>query len=293
MHLDERLVPAELIVGTSGNLCFFTYKENDKINSEHSWSSWSDNSDNPIILKNEFKRGYKISGLNHRWSSRSRNKDILLVKHPDIEESFELPMSQFLEILEECDIVDKEFTIELIINKNRSLITKKMYDKALKIVNEEEEKENEKLNLFETRRIKPKEQVPGKIYVDKSGYKVLFLGSCDMLSGIDGTFGKKRFCYIDLWSGDKLQPKENGLPSFIYEFGNGLRVKNIRSTVNKLKLAECDETTESYYKYYTDDDFEKIKIAFQKFDGLYGGNILNGTKERPIPRFKEDYDKFL
>jgi len=154
MELDERIVPKELVVGTNKNLCYVTYyeKKGSKIdlNSKISWTQWSKNSENPIIVENKFTTGFKLSGVNERWSRQASNSENLLIKHPLFGYDFEIPISQFVEIASNCCIENGVINQELIMDKKRNLLTKESYFDAIEKLDKVTAAKN-LLNLIQSR----------------------------------------------------------------------------------------------------------------------------------------------
>ena len=91
MEININIAPKELIVGISGNLCYVTYKDSKgKLNSEKSWSNWSDNYMNPLIIKNKFSDGFKLGGVNGRRFRQAANAENLLIEHPLFNKCFDV-----------------------------------------------------------------------------------------------------------------------------------------------------------------------------------------------------------
>lgn len=117
--VDIRVSPVEMVVGITGDLCYVTYyqiKGNKTVlNSETSWTNWSSNSKDPLIVKNKFSDGFKLAGVNSRLSRNAANAENLLIEHPLFNKCFELSLSRFMEIAGKCSIVNGEFMEEFII----------------------------------------------------------------------------------------------------------------------------------------------------------------------------------
>ena len=128
---EEAIVPNELIVGITGNLCYVTYMEGKKMNSEKSWTNWSQNSAKPLIIKNEFSAGFKLGGVNGRWSRQASNADNLLIEHPLFKKCFEISLDRFIQIAKRCTIVNGVIDAELIMDKGRNIIFRDEYDKLV------------------------------------------------------------------------------------------------------------------------------------------------------------------
>ena len=64
IQIDERIAPQELIVGINNDMCYVTYMEGKKMNSEKSWTSWSSNAKNPLKVQNKFAKGFSLGGVN-------------------------------------------------------------------------------------------------------------------------------------------------------------------------------------------------------------------------------------
>ena len=90
MEINRNVAPVELIVGISGELCYVTYRDSSgKLNSEKSWTNWSDNSNTPLVIENKFANGFKLAGVNGRWSRQAANAENMLIEHPLFNKCFE------------------------------------------------------------------------------------------------------------------------------------------------------------------------------------------------------------
>lgn len=178
LELNEAVVPKELIVGISGNLCYVTYMDGNKMNSEKSWTSWSSNAKNPLKVENKFSNGFKLGGVNGRWSRQASNADNLLIEHPLFNKCFEISLDRFIQIARRTTIVNGVIDAELIMDKNRNILFRDEYD-ALVLAHEKKVKEQMKIKEknLETK-VKNSDQVPGKFYKDsKTNNEYAYLGT--------------------------------------------------------------------------------------------------------------------
>lgn len=181
--IDTRIVPDELIVGISGRLCYVTYidPKTKKLNSEKSWTDWSSNAKNPLKVKNKFSTGFKLAGVNGRWSRNASNSENMLIEHPLFNKSFEISMSRFMEIAKHCTITNGEFDIEMIMDYSRNILTRYEYEKAQKRQDKIDAEEAAQKAKNEAGKLSYKDQVPGKFYTDRKNNKLyLYLGTAEI-----------------------------------------------------------------------------------------------------------------
>lgn len=296
---EEAIVPNELIVGITGNLCYVTYMEGKKMNSEKSWTNWSQNSAKPLIIKNEFSAGFKLGGVNGRWSRQASNADNLLIEHPLFKKCFELSLDRFIQIAKRCTIVNGVIDAELIMDKGRNIIFRDEYDKLVlahskKLVEQQKIKEKNSAN-----KVKSTDQVPGKFYVDtKSNNEYVYLGTATVDSNIKHVYieanavksvhkteeVKVRRNVGTTWTYDRVHSIK--YPSICYVSGhsyeeNELAKKratsdsyedmyyyseggyNLRVVSSKISMAES-VVKKNIFDSYTEDDWKIVNRCFNK-----------------------------
>ncbi len=329
MEININIAPKELIVGISGNLCYVTYKDSKgKLNSEKSWSNWSDNYMNPLIIKNKFSDGFKLGGVNGRRFRQAANAENLLIEHPLFNKCFEISMHRFIEIAEKCTIINGVIQAEMIMTNDRNIIFRDEYEAA---VNEFEKQEVLKAKTKEKnlqKKVKSSDQVPGKIYVDiKNNSEYCHLGSAT----VDGVL---KYIYIsasqvqeiyetskfDYYSGvNKRDIADLKHPKILIAWGKRLYTEHefdelfatakntidlfnlyesyyLRITSTKLSMAESNDDR-NIYDSYTEEDWEMVNLAYNKDFKEHNKigyrnkeSILKG--ETGINHFREDYLKF-
>lgn len=296
---EEAIVPNELIVGITGNLCYVTYMEGKKMNSEKSWTNWSQNSAKPLIIKNEFSAGFKLGGVNGRWSRQASNADNLLIEHPLFKKCFEISLDRFIQIAKRCTIVNGVIDAELIMDKGRNIIFRDEYDKLVlahskKLVEQQKIKEKNSAN-----KVKSTDQVPGKFYVDtKSNNEYVYLGTATVDSNIKHVYieanavksvhkteeVKVRRNVGTTWTYDRVHSIK--YPSICYVSGhsyeeNELAKKratsdsyedmyyyseggyNLRVVSSKISMAES-VVKKNIFDSYTEDDWKIVNRCFNK-----------------------------
>lgn len=296
---EEAIVPNELIVGITGNLCYVTYMEGKKMNSEKSWTNWSQNSTKPLIIKNEFSTGFKLGGVNGRWSRQASNADNLLIEHPLFKKCFEISLDRFIQIAKRCTIVNGVIDAELIMDKGRNIIFRDEYDKLVlahskKLVEQQKIKEKNSAN-----KVKSTDQVPGKFYVDtKSNNEYVYLGTATVDSNIKHVYieanavksvhkteeVKVRRNVGTTWTYDRVHSIK--YPSICYVSGhsyeeNELAKKratsdsyedmyyyseggyNLRVVSSKISMAES-VVKKNIFDSYTEDDWKIVNRCFNK-----------------------------
>lgn len=296
---EEAIVPNELIVGITGNLCYVTYMEGKKMNSEKSWTNWSQNSTKPLIIKNEFSTGFKLGGVNGRWSRQASNADNLLIEHPLFKKCFEISLDRFIQIAKRCTIVNGVIDAELIMDKGRNIIFRDEYDKLVlahskKLVEQQKIKEKNSAN-----KVKSADQVPGKFYVDaKSNNEYVYLGTATVDSNIKHVYIeassvksvhkteeiKVRRNVGTTWTYDRVHSIK--YPSICYVSGssydeNELAKKratvndyedmyyyseggyNLRVVSSKISMAES-VVKKNIFDSYTEDDWKIVNRCFNK-----------------------------
>lgn len=194
--LNDMIVPDELIIGIKDELCYITYKEKKGINSETSWRNWSKNSDNPPIVPNKFSKGFKLAGVNGRWSSQANNQSNLLIYHPLAKKNMEISLDNFLQIASQCSIVEGEFDCELIISKRRTILTRKDYEEEIKVKFDGCASKSEWKAKLKEKAVKYKDLEVGKLYKNRSNNRdIVFLGECTH-------YGEKMYAYYEEWGAE-------------------------------------------------------------------------------------------
>jgi hypothetical protein len=320
MQLDKRVVPEELIVGIKGDLCYVTYIQGKKLNSETSWTSWSQNSNNPLKITNKFNTGFKISGVNGRWSSQASNSENLLITHPLFNKDFELPLSRFTNLAQKVTIVNGEIQEELIMDFHRNILLK---DEYLELVSEADEKAKEKAELSsqaKVKKVKAKDQVPGMFYEDYISKQVyIYLGTARIDNNIKHVYFKAAGNDlqphitedITIWNSEDWRNREgrkeivshpsivtahNGVykPTYYVSQYNFSIVKSKKS-LSKPKNIKLHNI--NIFREFSDEDWDLIKTVY-KFDDnhlkeyrhrSYNENWSKAEKGHAI-HFREEYE---
>lgn len=329
MEINTNIAPKELIVGISGDLCYVTYKDaKGKLNSEKSWTNWSENYMNPLIIENKFSEGFKLGGVNGRWSRQAANAENLLIEHPLFNKCFEISVRRFIEIAEKCTIINGVIQGEMIMTNDRNIVFKDEYEAAVnKFEKQEALKAKTKENNLQ-KKVKSSDQVPGKIYVDiKNNSEYCYLGTATvdtMLKHIYISASQVQEIYdtskFDYYSGsnkrDNIELKHPKILNArgkrfytVHEYDNlAATAKNpidwfnlyesyyLRITSTKLSTAESTDNR-NIYDLYTEEDWEMVDLAYNKDFKEHNKNnyrnkesILKG--ETSINHFREDYLKF-
>jgi len=306
--LNENIVPKELIVGISGGLCYITFYEKKGkklvLNSEKSWTSWSSNASDPIVVKNEFMTGFKIGGVNTRWSSNASNSENLLITHPAFNKSFEISLKRFTEIASKITIKNGVLDEKFIVTKTRDIITEEEYKKLNDIDVEEQNKKKELAKKNKSSSVKPKDQVPGCTYINrKNNIRTIYLGEVT-----DRNLDKPKYAYIEYNYNDDYSKAfkitkeltygskaKNGLeiehPSIInaglslnkWRFSKPYRISVVSSKKQMAYEEGFDDANppKSIYDEYSEEDWEKIYSVYKKIDS-YNKTYFHGTKNEPI-----------
>ena len=265
MKLDTRVVPDKLVVGISGDLCYVTFYETKgkktELNSKKSWTDWSQNSDNPLIVENKFASGFKLAGVNGRWSRQAANAENMLLEHPLFNKCFEISISRFNELANQCIINKGTLELDLIMGKGMSLFTREEYEVASRLAQEKEDKENKLKNTLDNSKISGKDQIPGRIYKDrKSGKDFIYLGSVDIKvhvyrysapSNSNGWNGKKEFVRTDT------------------EVRHAYMEVDVASEYRK--TTEPHEIVEAFYYNYGGSDTSRKVVDTRKFPSIVHG----------------------
>lgn len=277
LELNEAVVPKELIVGISGDLCYVTYMDGNKMNSEKSWTSWSSNAKTPLKIENKFSSGFKLGGVNSRWSRQASNADNLLISHPLFNKCFEISLDRFIEIARRTTIVNGVIDAELIMDKQRNILFRDEYD-ALVLAHEKKVKEQNKIKEknLETK-VKNSDQVPGKFYKDsKTNNEYVYLGTAlvdDVLKHvyIEANAVKSIHKHTQVTLRKRL-PNNNcttetidrlKYPSICYVSG-----RNFDDGYSHLKFNEND-------MYYYSDNSYHLRITISKISMSASNNTIN------------------
>lgn len=323
--IDERIAPQELIVGISGDMCYVTYMEGKKMNSEKSWTSWSSNAKNPLKVQNKFAIGFSLGGVNGRWSRQAANADNLKIKHPLFNKCFELSLNRFIQIASRTTIINGVIQDEMIMDKGRNILFRDEYEALIKKADAEDKTKKQIQEKNSATKVKGTDQIPGKFYKDtKTNNEYVYLGTAT----VDG---KLKYCYIEA---DKVKsihktaliqcggswyntPKEIikkiTYPSICYVSGREFRDKvdyqssrhndfyysdntsYMRVTASRITMS-ASHNTKNIFDEYTKEDWCLVSKCYDldfsnKKDrwGNYEGEILKGVKA--VTHFKEDYEK--
>lgn len=315
-NLNNAIVPNELIVGITGNLCYVTYNDGKKINSEKSWAKWSKNSKSPLIVKNKFANGFKIGGVNGRNSSMAANAENLLIEHPLFNKCFEIPLNRFIEIASKTTITNGVIDAEFIMDKSRNILFRDEYEKLVKKHNKEVktatiQKEKNLIN-----KVKNVDQMPGKIYVDlKTNNKYCYLGTALLddnikyiyirASTVDNIHSEQKvrlrsfngvkcefnnykiietlkyptICWVDSRTYENENQYENADDHYYFsDMGYNMRI-----VASKISMALSDDDR-NIYDSFTQSDWAIVDKCYT------GTNILN--HKTSVNNFKKDYELF-
>ena len=324
MKINRNVAPVELIVGISGELCYVTYRDSSgKLNSEKSWTNWSNNSDNPLVIENKFANGFKLAGVNGRGSRQAANAENMLIEHPLFNKCFEISMSRFIEIAKRCVITNGVFDAELIMTNTRDIVFLDEYQKLDELDLEKQAKLKAEKEKNLKNKIKSSDQVPGNFYIDsKTNNEHCYLGTALVddkikyiyleakeLKSVHKTeilqytesFNKKikmgslkypSICYVSshYYSSkeefEKVQPKDN----YDYYYFSDLSYRT-RVTTSKISMASSTNT-KNIYDEFTDEDWKIVDKCYNKdftnprsrYDSY---TILKGKKAKN--NFREDY----
>lgn len=319
--LDERIVPSELVVGISGKLCFITYYENKTnknplgvLNSKVSWTNWSANAKNPLIVTNKFMSGFKLAGVNGRYSRNAANSENMLIMHPAFKKSFEISMIRFMEIAAYSVITNGVFDKEFIVTKSRDIVSREEYDELVKSRDKEDSKKNIAESALKSTKISSKNQIPGRVYKDaKNGRYFLFAGTLSIqtstetltkyiyLEGVKTATSISEATEFDRQTGEPVVIEARECPSLIRWNYNGnnrpfdwyLRVAySVVVLNNKKQVSLCELSEIDMFEKYSYSDWDKIESLYNKvvqpnrfgyFDGWYK------TPGTPKINFRQDY----
>lgn len=326
MKINTNVAPKELIVGISGELCYVTYRDSSgKLNSEKSWTKWSDNSDKPLIVENKFANGFKLAGVNGRWSRQAANAENMLIEHPLFNKCFEISMQRFMEIAKRCVITNGVFDAELIMINTRDIVFLDEYEKLDKLDLQKQAKLNKEKEKNSKNKIKSSDQIPGKFYIDsKTNNEYCYLGTAlvddkikyiylesSVLKTIHKTeilqysesFNKKikmgslvypSICYVSSHyystkeDYDKVQAKDN----YDYYYFSDMTYQ-MRVTASKISMSSSTNT-KNIYDEFTEEDWKIVDMCYNKdfttsnSRRRYSSDtILKG--EKAINNFREDY----
>jgi hypothetical protein len=326
MEINRNVAPVELIVGISGELCYVTYRDSSgKLNSEKSWTNWSDNSDNPLVIENKFSNGFKLAGVNGRWSRQAANAENMLIEHPLFNKCFEISMSRFIEIAKRCVINNGVFDAELIMTNTRDIVFLDEYQKLDELDLEKQAKLKAEKKKNSKNKIKSSDQVPGNFYIDsKTNNKYCYLGTAlvddkikyiylesSVLKSIHKTeilqygesFNKKikigslvypSICYVSAHTYyskedyDRVNPKSD----YDYYYFSDMTYR-MRVTASKISMSSSTNT-KNIYDEFTEEDWKIVDICYNK-DFIISNStrryssdtILKG--EKAVNNFREDY----
>ena len=317
MLVDERIAPRELVVGIRGDLCYMTYYETKgkitDLNSKNSWTSWSSNSEDPLIVENKFMSGFKLAGVNDRWSRNASNSENMLIMHPAFEKSFEISMSRFMEIAAYSVITNGVFDQEFIVTKNRDIVSLDEYNALIKARDKQDKEKNKKETVLKASKISTKDQIPGRVYKDaKNGKYFLYAGSMTVttssdvstkyvyLEDVKAPTDKTQYSDYDWKSGVRTYGETRECPSLLHWWvGSAIpivwtlrRSYNITTLNNKKQVSTCELSDTDMFENYTDVDWNNIEHLYNEViqPSRYGG-FDGWYKEPGTPKinFRQDY----
>lgn len=325
MEINRNVAPVELIVGISGELCYVTYRDSSgKLNSEKSWTNWSDNSNTPLVIENKFANGFKLAGVNGRWSRQAANAENMLIEHPLFNKCFEISMSRFIEIAKRCVITNGVFDAELIMTNTRDIVFLDEYQKLDELDLEKQAKLNAEKEKNSANKIKSSEQVPGKFYIDsKTNNEYCYLGTALVDSNLKhiyieakelksahkteilqysenfkktqmGSLKYPSICYVSshYYSSKDEYDKVNPKSDYDYYYFSDLSYST-RVTTSKISMS-ASTNTKNIYDVYTDEDWKIVDRCYNKDFTISNSTrryssdtILKGGKA--VNNFREDY----
>lgn len=321
--IDERIAPQELIVGISGDMCYVTYMEGKKMNSEKSWTSWSSNAKNPLKVQNKFAKGFSLGGVNGRWSRQAANVDNLKIRHPLFNKCFELSLDRFIEIASKTTIINGVIQDEMIMDKGRNILFRDEYEALIKKADAADKVKKQMKEKNSATKVKGTDQIPGKFYKDtKTNNEYVYLGTAT----VDD---KLKYCYIEA---DKVKSvhktetihyggswyctprtviKSIKYPSICYVSGCSFRdlaeynssnhkgfyysdnSSYMRITASRITMS-ASQNVKNIFDEFTEEDWKIVDKCYNidyssKKDkwGNYPDNILKGVKS--VTHWKEDY----
>ena len=327
MKINTNVAPKELIVGVSGNLCYVTYKDSKgKLNSEKSWTNWSNNSDKPLIIENKFANGFKLAGVNGRWSRQAANAENMLIEHPLFNKCFEISMQRFIEIAKRCVITNGVFDAELIMTNTRDIVFLDEYQKLDELDLEKQAKLKAEKDKNSKNKVKSSDQVPGKFYIDsKTNNEYVYLGTATVDSNIKHIYidantvksvhktaeiNVKKYvgttwtyhkvhsikypsiCYVNghSYEENELAKKASSYED-IYYYSSGSY--NLRVVSSKISMSESSNNRNIYDSYIEHDwkivdrCYNKDYTEVNKKSMWSKDEILKG--EKAVNNFREDY----
>lgn len=325
--LYEPIVPNELIVGISGDMSYVTYYEGKKLNSEKSWTSWSDNASNPNKVKNKFSKGFKLGRVNGRYSRQAANAENLVIVHPLFNKGFEISLHRFIEIANRTTIINGVIQDELIMDKSRNILFRDEYEELVKEHQIKIEKQKKIAEKNKEKKIKGSEQIPGKFYIDtKTNNEYVYLGTAT----VDD---KLKYCYIEAYKVKPIHKTETihyggsfyetpktiikslKYPTICYVDGrsfrnveeyNNSKLKDfyfsdnsgyMRITTSRITMSES-QNKKNIFDEFTEEDWEIVDKCYNKDNSSkkdrwgrvsISNYILKGIKA--VHHFKEDYLK--
>jgi hypothetical protein len=295
-QFDERIVPEELIVGISGDKAFVTYNEtkNGKtsLNSKASWTRWSDNANKPLVVLNNFSRGFRITGKVRYGNTQ----DYIAIEHPLFKKSLEFNTRELIELIKNCGVDNGVIMEEFILNKQRKLLTRSQYNAEIKAYQGKDAEELKIQNSLDARKISGKEQLPGMLFQDKHDDYYIYFGTMQ----VNG--GKAEHCYSKVDAGminifDGIANKQlNQFAAFTskkqaykcnfdYNIYNYFTEKEITDWVTKINNPSTAYNYHSY-SYYFDVNWKKvIKKPLECGKFLFPSQI-EGTYKQYAPLIK-------
>jgi hypothetical protein len=317
MQVDERIVPKELVVGISGDLCYMTYYETKgkitDLNSKNSWTSWSSNAKKPLIVENKFMSGFKLAGVNGRWSRNASNSENMLIMHPAFKKSFEISMSRFMEIAKYSVITNGVFDQEFIVTKSRDIVSLDEYNALIKDHDKQDKAKNKKETALKASKISTKDQIPSRVYKDaKNGKYFLYLGSMTVtnskgtstkyvyLDDVKTATESVQYSNYDFQSDERTYGETRECPSLLHWwYGSDIPTvwtltKSYRITVlnNKKQISLSELSDTDMFENYSDEDWNNIERLYNEViqPNRYGG-FDGWYKEQGTPKinFRQDY----
>lgn len=215
-----------------------------KINSELSWNSWRDQNIPIQKLENSFINGWEFSGTNTRYSSQALNKETLLIKHPLIEESFEISIEKFYEISKQSTIKNGVIDLEMALNNSRNPITKNEYLDQLEEL--KSKKLADELRKSKLVRVNSKDLKVGKQYIRQNGSYTIYFGTFNVNNEI-------RYTTFDTYNNLPIINKDF-LDMFIYQelWSRQFLNRGVKVTKSPPILFESNVEHENLYKYLED-----------------------------------------
>lgn len=303
--LNKNVVPLELVVGVKKELCYITYYKNKnktKLNSETSWEQWRDKKIEPIVIENKFMNGFKFSGVNRRYSSQATNSANVMIEHPLLNKSFEIPLNELYRLIKQCVVRNGVLDLELIMDNTRNLLTKDDYYKAVEDFEKQKEiKKQQAKKIDKSKVIKNNDLIKGKLYQSVSDNTFLvYLGKVKTGYIKDGQVVKNCFMRISNSEVNNIQSRYTDKYYYIQKKGDVYKKPQDFNTtkLNLPFIIRYEETQERFYsniktiKHKVKEGVfvRKNNIRLKNIENI-DVNIFDGLTDIEIKYIEEIYNK--